>query len=128
MFKILQILSLFLLNYFNLGYCSIKSTIPVKQFSGAVFGTMVEQQDWNITLQGTGNLTKDGFHILHLNTEYLSLERPELIQKIEEKCLDILPSNYVSIEENTKFVEGVYARTFHRDVGKFSLEKIFHTC
>ena len=121
MLKIIQIISFFLLNSFNLGHSSIIQTTPVKQFSGAAFGTMSEQHDWNIDLQGNGSLTNDGFHILHLNNDHLCIERQEIIETIEEKCLNVLPSNYVSIEENTKFVEGVYARTFHRDVGRFSL-------
>ena len=121
MFKLFQLLSFFLLNTFNLYGCSITETTPVKQFSGATFGEMAEQQDWNISLHGPGNLKYIGFEVLHLDNDSLSLDRQELIQKIKHKCLSVLPSGYLSVEENTKFVHGVYARTFHRDVGMFSL-------
>ena len=112
-----------LLLVFLLVFVSVASaaTTPVKQFSGATFGEMAEQQDWNITLRGSGNLTNNGFQVFHLDPQVLSLDRPELIQQIKQKCLAALPSGYVNVEENTKFVHGVYARTFHRDVGMFSL-------
>ena len=53
-----------LLLVFLLVFVSVASaaTTPVKQFSGATFGEMAEQQDWNITLRGSGNLTHNGWY------------------------------------------------------------------
>lgn len=121
MIKFIQ-LALILLNTFNFGDCSKTGSIPVKQFSGAKFGEMTEQQDWNLKFFGPGSLKYNGFQVLHLDCGSLSLDRQALIEQIKQKCLEVLPPGYVNIEENTKFVEGVYARTFHRDVGMFSLE------
>lgn len=122
MFKVIQFLSLILFNTYYLGECSTRLTEPVKQFSGATFGNMMEQQNWNFGLYGHGNLINDGFKILHLDSKSLDLEKSELINKMKRKCLSELPSDYVSIDKNTKYVHGVYARTFHRDVGMFSLK------
>merc|ERR1711964_29687 len=99
------------------------ASTPVTDFSGATFGHKLIETPWNFSVHGDGNLESDGFHVLH-NEKAMGLERPAMVQHIKEKCLAQLPEGYVNIEEQTKFVQGVVARAFHRDVGKYSIATV----
>eukprot|EP00937_MAST-01D_sp_MAST-1D-sp2_P003901 g3901.t1 len=103
------------------GGISAIPAIPVKDFSGATFGHHLVEQQWNFTADGDGSLDKDGFRVLHLGSA-MGLERTALVQQLRDGVLAQLPTKYVNVEEQTKFVHGVVARQFHRDVGQYSIK------
>lgn len=98
---------------------------PVSTFTGATFGHHGSAElQWNFTTQGDGDLDKDGFRVLHLSGA-MELERSALVQHLKNSVLAHLPRNYMNLQEQTKFVQGVVARKFHRDVGRYSIKTVY---